>query len=269
MRWTKHLTLAHADKALAAILEEFGAEGYGVYWLMIEDIAAPMEKDKMIDPSATHSWVKWSQICHCSVRVLKSIANRLEEKKLIDLISIDNRSQITIHNILKYKDEYSKKSGQTPEQEQKQKERQKQKENTPKAPAPNGAVSGDLFGVESEEEKPAKEVKPDPIGEWFAREFWPIYPRKDDKEKALKAARKSLPGTKPSEVMAGLRRQLPVFATREREKIPLPTSWLNAKRWKDEAGAASGDPQSKPVVANPYRPFVDKYANYKQETENE
>lgn len=236
MRWTKHLSMAHADKAMALILEEFGAEGYGVYWLMIEDIAAPMEKEK-IDPSATHSWVKWSQICHCSVRHFRSIVCRMEEKSLISIQTVDDRIQITISNILKYKDEYSKKSGHTPEQEQK---RTDTYTDTPKAPAPDGASAG-LFSLESpNDNKPAKETKPDPIADWFAREFWPLYPRKDDKEKALRAARKALPGSKPSEVLSGLRRQLPDFLRRmgvDRSKVPLPSTWLNGKRWRDELGA--------------------------------
>ncbi len=109
MRWTKHLTLAHMDAALGLILEEFGAEGYGVYWLMVEDIAAPMERQKNI-PDAIHSEVKWAQICHCSVRVWRSIAYRMKEKGLIEIESFANRRQITIRNILKYKDEYLKKS---------------------------------------------------------------------------------------------------------------------------------------------------------------
>ena len=106
-----------------------------------------------------------------------------------------------------------------------------------KTNAPGGAADVVLFALESpEKKKPAKEIKPDPIADWFHRDFWPIYPRKDDKEAALKAARKALPGHKPSEVMTGLRQQLPVFAQRDRDKIPLPSTWLNKKRWNDELG---------------------------------
>ncbi len=130
MRWTKHLTLAHADAALGLILEEFGAEGYGVYWLMVEDIAAPMELQKNI-PDAIHSEVKWAQICHCSVRVWRSIAYRMREKGLIEIESIANRRQITIRNILKYKDEYLKKSEGRERAEREQRESRDQRGGTP------------------------------------------------------------------------------------------------------------------------------------------
>lgn len=117
MRWIKHLSLAHADAAISYILEEYGAEGYGVWWLILEDVAAPMEVGKM-NPIAIHSVVKWAQICHCSVRRFRSIAIRLAEKNLIQLQTEMDRIQIEIPNILKYRDEYSKRSGETPDQEQ-------------------------------------------------------------------------------------------------------------------------------------------------------
>lgn len=226
MRWTKHLSMAHADAALALLLEEYGAEAYGVYWLMIEDIAAPMEKEKLL-PVATHSWVKWSQICHCSVRVFKSIACRMEEKSLINIKSIDDRLQIEIPNILKYKDEYAKKSGQTPEQEQIQKEIQKEKELKPLTPADAGTGGA---------KAPAKVavIKPQSESEkWFHETFWPLYPRKAAKEASLKAARK-LQESERMAAMFGLAKQLPEMHTRDPSKIPHAATWLNGRRWEDE-----------------------------------
>lgn len=108
----------------------------------------------------------------------------------------------------------------------------------PNPPAPDGASAQEPATAEP----PKVQSKKDLIGDWFYRDFWPVYPRKDDKEKALKAARKSLPGSKPSEVMTGLRRQLPEFNQRERHNIPLPSTWLNGKRWKDELGTAGNGP---------------------------
>jgi len=114
MRWMKHLTLAHSDAAIDAILDQFGAEAYGVWWLILEDIAGPMEPGKMI-PVATHSAVKWAQICHCSVRRFNSIVKSFADLHLIDVESIYDRIKIAVPNILKYKDEYSKKSGHDPD----------------------------------------------------------------------------------------------------------------------------------------------------------
>ncbi len=114
MRWLKHLTLAHSDPAIDAVCDKFGAEGYGVWWLILEDIAAPMEAGKMV-PIQSHSVVKWASICRCSVRRFRSIVEILTDRRLIVTQTIGDRLQIEVYNILKYKDEYSKKSGDTPD----------------------------------------------------------------------------------------------------------------------------------------------------------
>lgn len=77
-------------------------------------------------------------------------------------------------------------------------------------------------------------------GEWFDVTFWPAYPRKVAKEAARKAAAKVLAaGVDPAEVMAGLE------AARASEQwtrdggryVPHPATWLNGRRWEDEATA--------------------------------
>lgn len=110
MRWGKHLSMAHADIQMSALLEECGPEGYGIYWLIWEDIASIMESGKM-DPRNVHSISKWAEVCHCSTRVWTRVTHSLEKKALIFVQTFDKRVQITIPNILKYKDEYSRKSG--------------------------------------------------------------------------------------------------------------------------------------------------------------
>lgn len=98
MRWLKHLAMAHADEAIDAVTEEFGAEAYGVWWFLLEDIAAPMEAGKM-DPSATHSVVKWAAICRCSVRRFEAIAKKMSDERLIVAESTGNRLKITVRNL--------------------------------------------------------------------------------------------------------------------------------------------------------------------------
>src|SRR4051812_21750438 len=114
MRWFKHLSMAHEDDQLSAVTDEYGAEAYGVYWYIVEHIAAAMEKDSP-HPRLTKSDVKWASDCRCSVRKFRSIVQRLAEEKLIDITSTKNRLQIEVRTLLKYRDEYAKKSGQTPD----------------------------------------------------------------------------------------------------------------------------------------------------------
>lgn len=192
--------MAHADQAVSYILEEFGAEAYGVWWLMLEEIAAPMEPGKMM-PNASHSLLKWSQICHCSTRRFRSIVSSLANKQLIYVQTELDRIQIEVPNILKYKDEYSKKSGQSTEQEQKQIQRESR-------------------------DKPDSEYR-----SWFDTEFWPIWPVKENKPAAAKAAEKVPEADRPSAI-EGVHKQGPRIKGMER---PIhAATWLNNRRWEDE-----------------------------------
>ena len=173
VRWMKHLTMAHDDEVVAELLETCGAEFYGVFWLLCEHIAAPMEPGKM-NPRASHSFAKWASICHCSARVFRSIAGRMAEKNLIILESTEDRVAIIIPNILKYKDEYAKKSGHSPEQEQKESRERAEGEQIQIPP-----LSGDAPPVITTPEeiipKSAKK-KSHPLPHEIIPEEWASYP---------------------------------------------------------------------------------------------
>lgn len=68
--------------------------------------------------------------------------------------------------------------------------------------------------------------------------FWKAYPRKVDKEKAIKAWKKIKPdGELAAKMLEAIGRQKKSDDwTKDGGKfIPYPTSWLNGKRWEDEA----------------------------------
>jgi hypothetical protein len=44
LKWFKHDTDANRDPKLEKVLMKFGAEGYALYWLCLELIAAPIDK---------------------------------------------------------------------------------------------------------------------------------------------------------------------------------------------------------------------------------
>jgi hypothetical protein len=79
------------------------------------------------------------------------------------------------------------------------------------------------------------------VDQWFAEYFYPLYPRKEAKAKALKAMKASFKGKKgqsedahASAILAGLRRDVARWDGKDREFIPLPASWINGRRWEDE-----------------------------------
>lgn len=154
MRWLKHLSIAHDDPAICELLEEFGPEGYGIYWLLLEHVALSIEKDSDETPSRTHSVVEWARICCCSARRLRSFVQRSAELSLIVAHSVADlkqfssrlpadRLQIDVPKLLKYRDEYTKRSGQTTRQMEIEKEKEREIEEQaakPAAPAPPAPI---------------------------------------------------------------------------------------------------------------------------------
>jgi hypothetical protein len=128
LRWIKHLTSAHDDPSIVALMDEFGAEGYGIYWLLLEHVAQGMEKHSESVPTRTHLALDWATILCCSsARKLRKWVNRAHDLGLIRAETTliprsfrahcaQDRLQIDIPKLLKYRDEWSKRSGVTREQ---------------------------------------------------------------------------------------------------------------------------------------------------------
>ncbi|MEN3145714.1 hypothetical protein ABCW43_00205 [Neorhizobium sp. IRAMC:178] len=64
--------------------------------------------------------------------------------------------------------------------------------------------------------------------------FWRTYPRRIGKGAARSKFERALKITSFEEIMAGIRRQLAYYASREQQFIPHPATWLNQERWSDE-----------------------------------
>lgn len=47
MKWTQHDTDAHRDRKLIDLMDLYGAEGYGVYWVTVELIAARLDSQNV------------------------------------------------------------------------------------------------------------------------------------------------------------------------------------------------------------------------------
>jgi hypothetical protein len=101
-----------------------------------------------------------------------------------------------------------------------------------------GAVERDVIDIST------IQSKPDPIAEWFNREFWPVFPRRQAKQDAIKAARTVLKTAElRTEALAGLKKQLPELRARDPKMVPLPATWIRGRRWEDEeSSVASDDP---------------------------
>ena len=120
MRWFKHLSNAHNDEDMAELMDEFGAEGYGVWWLILEKIASQMDKTERC--FARYSLKKWAKSCQVSAKKFQKIANFLSKLEKLSTEKCKKNPGFLIiecRNLLKFRDEYTKKSGQSQDKRRK------------------------------------------------------------------------------------------------------------------------------------------------------
>ncbi|HEX4044196.1 MAG TPA: Lin1244/Lin1753 domain-containing protein [Gammaproteobacteria bacterium] len=107
MRYFKHLTLSHIDEKLSQVTDLFGAEGYGVYWIILEKIASQMDySDKTFSRYFSRIWIN---SCRISEKKFKAIINFFQELELIFYKYDGKYLTLDCPNLLKYRDEYSSK----------------------------------------------------------------------------------------------------------------------------------------------------------------
>jgi hypothetical protein len=117
MRWLKHLTCARRDEKITRLMEQMGAEGYGYYWLICETIAESMDKSDRC--GLIHPEAEWARNLRISRAKLSRVLAELQACRLITVVESEQNTakfyDISVRNLLKYRDEYSKKSGHTPD----------------------------------------------------------------------------------------------------------------------------------------------------------
>jgi len=66
MRWFKHMVASSRDEKLDMLRAEFGMEGYGLYWLILELLAEKVNEKN--DTSLTYSAKIWKSFTGISVK---------------------------------------------------------------------------------------------------------------------------------------------------------------------------------------------------------
>ena len=120
MRWFKHLCEAHHDEDMELLMDLFGLEAYGFYWLLLEHLGSQLdEKNKTYLSLPEKIWRKNLRI---SAKKFKKIVGFLQEKQKISVEILRNSPElvkIDCPKLLGYRDEYTLRkkniSGQTPE----------------------------------------------------------------------------------------------------------------------------------------------------------
>jgi hypothetical protein len=114
VKWFRHMAVSHQDSKISRLLDSSGLAGYGAWWIVLEIIAGEMGKEDR-KCSADHSLTRWSRFLGCHHNKAKSYLRSMQSAGLVDLEIIEDRYRVSVHNLLKYRDEYARKSGHAPE----------------------------------------------------------------------------------------------------------------------------------------------------------
>lgn len=157
MRWFKHMTNSFDDEKLSHLVEMGGFEGYGFWWRMVEIVGAAIDEKQCT--SVTFSIKKWTLLCAIRSPKFKKLCLLCKDCGLIAAHFDDGNATVNIPNILKFKDEWTRKkkadsgvnSGETPEELQRIQIQSKSKSIPPLTPPPRGEASLSLFSLDSVE----------------------------------------------------------------------------------------------------------------------
>lgn len=135
------------------------------------------------------------------------------------------------------------------------------------SPTNTPAVAGGVRGEEKTQERKPRRAKTEPESDPLFARFWATYPRRVKKPDAARAFAKARAAGHITEknigdILAAVDRakRLPDWLKDAGQFIPYPASWLNARRWEDEAGAPT-DRAAEPEPPRRYGPLVNDTAD--------
>lgn len=233
MRWFKHLTGAHQDEKMARLVSELGLEGYGFYWLILETIAGQIEAGSN-RTALTYPVAFWRKITGFSPKKLRNFAGICSEIGIFSAEFSENSLTIDIPNILKYRDEWSRKkvknSGVAPEPlRTKDTDTDTEEDKTPPTPPLGG---GDGLGpVDSlPPEEPDAPEPPRHVPDIELEQFLDAYPERA--RQPIYAVLPSWLAMKKARAYPGLPRLFDALS-----------EWEGSEQWAKEGGRFIPSPQ--------------------------
>lgn len=185
MKWLKHMANASGNEDIVEIEAIFGLEGYARWWKLLEAVALQM--DKTDRHAVAYPWSKWQEILKGKRKKLETFLEHLQKKTLISYEQNGEILEIKIPKLLRYRDEYSKKSGQAPDKlrtKDTETETELPSEVTEGEPTPYPPSGGEAPETTTEEdpvvlELPSKDGRAYPLRNSEVEEWRPLYPELD------------------------------------------------------------------------------------------
>jgi hypothetical protein len=237
MRWLKHLTRARLDEQVTALVTDCGLESYGFYWMLLEVVGESMDRSERC--SISYPVAQWARLLSCHRSKVYRYMNELQNRGLIQVKfpvtvnlpqgilqdtkrSSSDNIEVSIPKLLKYRDEYSKKSGHSPDTLRTE-DRDRDREETPTG----GEGEDSLFGKSP---TTSGSNKLDELIEPFATQIFTRHPRV--RRCALSEVRDSLRSIL-KKVPAGQRIETLQRIDRNHE------SWCSSEQWQKDGGEYS------------------------------
>lgn len=117
MKWFRHMTGTWEDEKIARLVRHGGPEGlaaYGLWWRVLEIVASRVDAKSGVC-SVSYDVSYWARLL--SLRG-SHVRHWLEKLALTTLLTAEwtgSEIRVTIPNLLKYRDEYTRKSGDPPD----------------------------------------------------------------------------------------------------------------------------------------------------------
>jgi hypothetical protein len=113
LKWFKHFSDCQNSESLSYLLSVEGFSGYGRWFRLLEIVAARMDKTDICH--AEYPIGKWCSLLGLKQKKLISFLELTENQLKTNIKRSGNIIRIEIPNLLILRDEYSAKSGQTPD----------------------------------------------------------------------------------------------------------------------------------------------------------
>lgn len=113
MKWFKHLADCPSSESLSRLLAAEGFAGYGRWWRILEIVASRMDASDRCH--VEYSVGQWCSLLGLKQKKLISFLELTENELKTNVKRTGNIIRIEIPNLLKIRDEYSARSGHSPD----------------------------------------------------------------------------------------------------------------------------------------------------------
>ena len=113
MKWFKHFTNASTGETLSELFDEFGFEGLGMFWVLVETVGSHWDGKSI--PCMRRSRKVWRKLTGIYPQTFEKLLRFLEDISDLSATFDEKGIEVCIPKLLEIKDEYTRKSGHSPD----------------------------------------------------------------------------------------------------------------------------------------------------------